>query len=105
MSVHPSFDRGLINLCHEYMTLKKWSQPQQDSTNKYLAFLARRSKGQIPTGARFIRDFVLQHPAYKQDSIVSKEISYDLLAMIDKLESNEPESAAVRAKLLGALIN
>jgi len=36
---------------------------------------------------------VLQLPAYKQDSIVSEDIAYDLLAMINKLESGEADSA------------
>jgi hypothetical protein len=33
---------------------------------------------------------------------VSEDIAYDLLAMINKLESGEPDSAEVREKLLGS---
>lgn len=63
--MYPTFDKGLIHLCQEYMAKKQWSEKQQAETNGYLSFLARRSKGEIPTGARFVRDFVLKHKAYK----------------------------------------
>jgi glutamate--cysteine ligase catalytic subunit len=53
------------------MDIKEWSQNQKDETNKYLEFLRKRARGEIPTGARFIRDFVLNHPEYKKDSIIT----------------------------------
>ena len=37
----------------------------------------------MKTGARLIRDFVLSHPEYKHDSIVSNSIVYDLVKRID----------------------
>ena len=49
------------------------------------------------SGATFIRDFVYNHPAYKQDSVVSKEISCDLIEMLQSLDT--PNSEA-RTKLL-----
>jgi len=61
------------------MTIKKWSEERIAETNTYLNFLSKRARGQIPTGARFIRDFVLNHPLYKHDSILSPEIAYDLV--------------------------
>lgn len=45
---------------------------------------------------------MLEHAAYKQDSIVTEDIAYDLLAMINKLESGEADSAKLREKLLGS---
>lgn len=70
-SLHPTFTKGLISLCQEYMEIKKWSESQKEQLNTYLEFLRKRARGLIPTDAKFIRDFVLQHPAYKQDSIVN----------------------------------
>lgn len=35
--------------------------------------------GKLKTAARFIREFVQNHPDYKQDSVVSESINYDLL--------------------------
>lgn len=70
-SLHPTFNRGLIYLCNKYMEVKKWSASQKEQMNTYLTFLSRRARGLVPTDARFIRDFVLSHPAYKKDSIVN----------------------------------
>lgn len=59
--------------------------------------MLERSKGEVKTGARFIRDFVLNHVDYKHDSIVSNKIAYDLMSSIINM-NNDPEE---RAKLLG----
>lgn len=50
-----------------------------------------RAKGEVKTGARLIREFVLKHPAYKQDSIVSSEIAFDLVKSIMEYSSNLPD--------------
>jgi len=65
------------------MDLHSWSETNKATTNTYLEFLRKRSRGLIPTGAKFIRDFVLRHPSYKKDSVVSKDIAFDLIDMID----------------------
>jgi glutamate--cysteine ligase catalytic subunit len=89
----------LIDLCVAFMKDNAWTEEQMTQTTKYLDFLANRSKGQIPSGARFLRDFVMKHPAYQHDSIVSDEISYDLCQMLDSLQEAKSET---RIKLLGA---
>ena len=55
-----------------------------------MSFLLDRSKGKIKTGARFIREFVLNHQEYKQDSIVTNKIAFDLMSTIINL-NNSPE--------------
>lgn len=45
----------------------------------YLKLISGRASGKIPTIARFLRNFVLNHPDYKQDSKVSERINYDLV--------------------------
>ena len=84
------------------MTLKKWPEEQVQQTNTYLEFLSRRARGQIPTGAKFIRDFVLSHPSYKHDSIVTNDIAFDLVSMIDSLEAGDERSTGFRHQLLGS---
>ena len=86
---------------NEYMDHKQWSQRTKNETNQYLDFLRKRARGEVPTGAHFIRDFVLNHPEYKQDSIVSPKIAFDLVEMIDSLESVNEDREALRIKLLG----
>lgn len=42
--------------------------------------------GTLKTTATWIREFVRSHPAYKQDSVISQEINYDLVKAIDEIE-------------------
>jgi glutamate--cysteine ligase catalytic subunit len=84
------------------MVLKNWPLEQIKETNTYLDFLTKRARGLIPTGARFIRDFVLNHPLYKRDSVLTQEIAYDLVSMIDSLESGDESTSAIRRQLLGS---
>ena len=72
------FEVGLIDVFNFYMQDNSWSEEQIAETNFYLRFLAARAQGKLPTGARFLRDFIMAHPAYKQDSIVSDEIIFDI---------------------------
>ena len=37
------------------------------------------------TNAKFLRQFVLTHPKYEKDSIVSDEINYDLFCRVDDI--------------------
>ena len=41
------------------------------------------------TLAQWIRDFVRNHPEYKNDSVVSDSVAYDLLVRCDKIEKGE----------------
>ncbi|SJK85980.1 Glutamate--cysteine ligase [Babesia microti strain RI] len=54
---------------------------------KYMQLFKRRCEGQLPTTAGFIRQFVLQHELYKQDSVVSDEIAYDLCDLAISIQS------------------
>lgn len=41
------------------------------------------------TGATYLRHLVTSHPAYKQDSVVSPEITYDLVKTVDRIAKGE----------------
>lgn len=56
-----------------------------EKVNSYLEFVLNRAKGFHQTGADFQRNFVLSHPQYKRDSVVSSEISHDLVAEVLEL--------------------
>ena len=53
--------------------------------NGYLDFIHKRATGEIMTGASWMRQFVMNHPAYKHDSIVSDQIAYDLCVRLTKV--------------------
>ena len=95
-------DIGLIELCRMFMEDNDWTPSQIKQTETYMHFLAARCQGKIPSGAHFLRSYVLKHPKYEQDSIVSDEIIYEMCNMAATL--NETDSPA-RAMLLGDFAN
>jgi glutamate--cysteine ligase catalytic subunit len=65
---------GLIPLIRQYMEIHRFSEEDHEFYDTMLNFLCRRARGEIKTGARFMRDLVLNHPAYEQDSVVNNQI-------------------------------
>ena len=47
--------------------------------HEYLELIEARATGQSMTNAAWIRKFVVEHPEYAQDSVVSDGIAYDLM--------------------------
>ena len=45
--------------------------------------------GEIKTAARWTRDFIMKHPDYKFDSVVSELINYDLLRTFDEITNGK----------------
>jgi glutamate--cysteine ligase catalytic subunit len=43
------------------------------------------STGKLITPASWIRNFIVTHPEYNNDSVVSDEINYDLAKAIDEM--------------------
>lgn len=89
--------KGIYPLIEEFMADKNYGKEQVSQVRLFLNFLLERSKGEVRTGARFIRDFVLNHPDYKHDSIISNQVAYDLMSTIINMNHSPDE----RAKLLG----
>lgn len=46
--------------------------------------------GELKTTARWTRDFIMKHPDYKSDSVVSDLINYDLLRTFDEITNGKP---------------
>lgn len=56
---------------------------------RFFDLLSKRVQGKIPTVAAWVRSFVLKHPKYEKDSIVSKEIAYDLINAMNSISNYE----------------
>ena len=56
------------------MELQNYSESEMNQINHMLDFLIARAKGTIPTGAKFIRDIIVNSELYKQDSIIPPEL-------------------------------
>ena len=54
--------------------------------------------GELLTTATWMRNFISQHPNYKQDSVVNDRITYDLMVACDRISKGE-----TCAELTGAL--
>lgn len=86
---------GLIPLVQNYLNSMDVDADSQCTLQQYLSLLSRRATGEVYTAAKWMREFVTEHPSYKKDSVISDEINYDLLRRIGRL----PHDTCV--KLLG----
>jgi glutamate--cysteine ligase catalytic subunit len=71
--------KGLIPIIESYLADLDVDLATICTIDPYLKFVSKRASGEFKTNARWIRDFVMKHPSYKKDSVVSEEINYDLL--------------------------
>ena len=56
----------------------------------FINYLLSCLSGKQPTIAKSIRNFVITHPDYKHESVVSEVINYDLLKhLVEKTKSSE----------------
>lgn len=88
---------GLKKLIEAFIELNKSKLDEESHALGYniveciwdiFEFYLERCKGKLVSNARFIRNFVMKHPDYKQDSIVSPSIVKD---MIEKLKDIQKE--------------
>jgi glutamate--cysteine ligase catalytic subunit len=82
------------------MADRDYPKDQIARVNSCLKFVLDRSKGIIPTGAHFIRKFVLEHPEYKRDSVVSNKIAFDLVSKIASMNFDEEQRLSFYGKKL-----
>ena len=88
-------ENGLFNvyinpiLRHKGFIKKDWRELKDSSSNQrlyyYLKLISDRAAGRIPTLAKFLRDFVINHPTYKHDSKVTGLINYDMILMSERI--------------------
>jgi glutamate--cysteine ligase catalytic subunit len=71
--------KGILPLMNVYLASAAVEQNTRNVISKYLSFISKRAAGELLTPASWIRQFVTNHPHYNHDSIVSEEISYDLV--------------------------
>mmetsp|Transcript_55041 Transcript_55041/g.141702 ORF Transcript_55041/g.141702 Transcript_55041/m.141702 type:complete len:552 (+) Transcript_55041:3-1658(+) len=76
---------GLIPLCYAYLEHIQCDPASFQRIQEYLDFISRRASGELQTPATWIRNFVRTHPEYKQDSVVSEGIAYDLMTAVNEI--------------------
>ena len=80
------------------MKKKNWSEVQIKTVQNYYEFLLARAKGDLPSPATFIREFVQKHPSYKADSIVPSDVQCDLMRV---LRQSNKHGSEISEGLLG----
>jgi len=96
---------GLLNLFYEFCKEEygvdiqgEWAKKKEDAgfqvnklteNMKYFDILIKRVKGEVPTIAAWIRNFVLKHPKYEKDSTVNTEVALDLIKAMTAISDNE----------------
>ena len=81
-----------MTLIRKFMEVKNYSQDSMEQIEVILDFLVARSKGEVPTGATFIREYVLNHCHYKKDSKVCSCIQACLIDQIIHLNKDKPST-------------
>ncbi|KAJ1326540.1 glutamate--cysteine ligase catalytic subunit [Microdochium nivale] len=75
---------GLIPIVESYLDSVNMDVETRCELETYLDLIRRRASGELWTAAKWIREFVQGHAAYKQDSVVDDEVNKDLIrAVID----------------------
>ncbi|GAA6020450.1 hypothetical protein JCM11491_000251 [Sporobolomyces phaffii] len=80
---------GLLGVVRQYLDGLQISPSVRANLDKSLELVARRADGSLVTTATWMRNFVRSHPDYKHDSVVSKEINYDLVKAVDQIEKGQ----------------
>uniref|UniRef100_A0A8C4X1B7 Glutamate--cysteine ligase n=1 Tax=Eptatretus burgeri TaxID=7764 RepID=A0A8C4X1B7_EPTBU len=76
---------GLIPIINSYLENMYVDVETRCSIFNYLRLIRKRASGELKTTSCWIRNFVAAHPDYKQDSVVSDHINYDLLIRCDRI--------------------
>ncbi|KAI8086863.1 glutamate-cysteine ligase-domain-containing protein [Gilbertella persicaria] len=76
---------GFVPLIHSYLNSTNVDIETRCKLSSYLSLISKRASGELMTGAAYLRQFVQNHPKYKQDSVVSNEITYDLVKRADQI--------------------
>ena len=80
---------GLVPLVESYLNSVNVDVETRCELARYLELIRKRADGTLWTGAKWLREFVRGHPEYKGDSVVSENITYDLLKTVDVISKGE----------------
>ncbi|XP_030382175.1 glutamate--cysteine ligase [Scaptodrosophila lebanonensis] len=85
----PNVFPGLVPLIRSYLQSMEVDTDTHCTIEQYLRFIQKRAAGELVTTATWMREQVLSHPDYKQDSVVSERINYDLLKRIQSIQQGK----------------
>lgn len=80
---------GLIPLVESYLDSVNVDVDTLCELATYLNLIKNRANGTLWTAAKWIREYVREHPEYKGDSVVGDGINHDLIGAVIKLGCGE----------------
>jgi glutamate--cysteine ligase catalytic subunit len=80
---------GICNLIDQYLDQEPISQATRSVLKSQVNLIRERANGTRKTNAAWIREFVMNHPGYKHDSVITPEMNYDLCEKILHIKPNE----------------
>uniref|UniRef100_A0A673B4K1 Glutamate--cysteine ligase n=1 Tax=Sphaeramia orbicularis TaxID=375764 RepID=A0A673B4K1_9TELE len=89
--------QGLIPILNCYLENMEVDVDTRCTILNYLKLIKKRASGEVMTMAKWMREFVAKHPQYKQDSVITDKINYDLFRKCDRIARGEeqcPENAS-----------
>jgi glutamate--cysteine ligase catalytic subunit len=102
---------GLIPLVEGYLDSVNVDIATRCELGTYLDLIKKRASGQLWTCARWLRHFVAVHPQYEKDSVVSEQITKDIVAAIVAVGEREQQAQGFRglevpglSRLMGELV-
>ena len=79
---------GILNVIRdEIINNNSNSYEKQNESLKFIEFLEKRTKGELWTDAKYIRNFVNNHPKYNKDSLITEDINFDLISHLLEIQN------------------
>ncbi|XP_071597825.1 glutamate--cysteine ligase catalytic subunit isoform X1 [Heliangelus exortis] len=82
---------GLIPVLNSYLENMEVDVDTRCTILNYLKLIKKRASGELMTVARWMREFIAQHPDYKQDSVITDEINYSLIWKCNQIAQGQAE--------------
>lgn len=79
---------GLLSIIKTFLASQKYQAELNEQFDHILDFVLARSRGEVPTGASFIRQYIHKHPLYRKDSKISPCLHFNLICQIMKLNND-----------------
>ncbi|KAJ2725215.1 glutamate--cysteine ligase [Coemansia sp. Benny D115] len=88
---------GLLNIIMSFLPSMRLEYDVEQEIRRQLWLVKKRASGRLCTLASWMRRFVVEHPEYQHDSVVTPSINYDMLKKLNDIE----EGRAAAPELLG----
>ncbi|PIO27269.1 hypothetical protein AB205_0025090 [Aquarana catesbeiana] len=80
---------GLLPILNSYLENMEVDVDTRCTILNYLKLIKKRASGELMTVARWMREFVSNHPDYKHDSVITDKINYDLMVRCNKIANGQ----------------